>query len=91
MYLCIYQVNIIVLGLLFVLYVYNYFTDNKMNNIKYSQIDDKDKNKIISKLKIKKNHGLLLFSLAVIAGSLLYDSKKYNQYKNNYSLLVFVS
>ena len=42
---CIYQVNIIVLGLLFVLYIYNYFTENKMNNIKYSQIDDKDKNK----------------------------------------------
>jgi hypothetical protein len=88
---CIYQVNIIILGLLFILYIYNYFTNDKIKNLNTSQINITDKNKLISKLKINKNHGLLLFAGAVIIGSLLYDSKKYEQYKNNYSLLVFVS
>lgn len=86
-----YQINIIILGLLFILYIYNYFTDDKIKNFNLSQINVVDKNNLISKLKIKKNHGLILFAGAVIFGSLLYDSKKYEQYKNNYSLLVFVS
>lgn len=86
-----YQINIIILGLLFILYIYNYFTDDKIKNFNLSQINVVDKNNLISKLKIKKNHGLILFAGAVIIGSLLYDSKKYEQYKNNYSLLVFVS
>jgi len=86
-----YQINIIILGLLFILYIYNYFTDDKIKNLNSSQINIVDKNNLISKLKIKKNHGLILFAGAVIIGSLLYDSKKYEQYKNNYSLLVFVS
>lgn len=87
----IFQVNIIILSFLFILYLHDYFTDNKIKNTIDSQINDSDKKNIISKLKIKKNHALILFALAVITGSVLYDSKKYEQYGKKYSLMVFVA
>ncbi len=86
-----YHVNLIILGILFILYMLDYTYTNKISDTVNSQLSYENKKNIISKFKIKKNHSIIFFAIAVVAGALLYDSKKYNQYKDKYSLMVFVS
>jgi len=73
-------------------YFMNYFTENKLYNIKKDKsINLKNKENSINHLEKKCNTMTFVYIFAILAGSLLYDEKKYNQYGGSYSLSKFLN
>ena len=85
------NVMYISLLILFVFFIKEYYNNKQINIIIMDKNIDGNKKEILIKKREKENFTLnVIYGLVVIGGALLYDDKKYLQYKNDYSLRKFI-